>query len=116
MKGLIMKQIYRIGQYLSIPEHILASDYDFTKEVEPILTQQAVDQSAVVEYLQEQESKFEGWYETAMDNHTKTDYYERYKLFQSMKEVEELKLKELRLQLRVLELIHKYNLTDELED
>ena len=111
-----MKQIYRIGQYVNIPEHILASDYDFTKEVEPMLTQQAMDQSAVVEYLQEQEAKFDGWFHTTEELILKSNYYDQWRTVQTMREIEELKLKELRLQLRVLELIHKYNLTDELED
>ena len=108
-----MNTIYNPWKYGQIDPDILRPDFEEMKAFEPALVDEALTITAIAEWL-------EGEYDTVMSNTyepgvDKAALHQKAAMLKELMDAKKHEKEVLWLQLRICELIHKYDLKDEVE-
>lgn len=111
-----IKQLYK---WDSDCEDIFSWDSEYCEKVEPMLYNEWLERTAVAAELEHAGAWASSQSDSARKtkNKTETKYYERETfILNRLEQITLMQCENLSLKLRILELIHKYNLTKEIEE
>ena len=105
-----MKPIFNPWQLDPFENEAFRCDIDYCRKVEPQLTEESVKAATIKEWLEEE-------LESIANRETKTlEQFRKQKTLQTLLDKKTAEADKLWLALRICELIHKHNLTDEVEE